>query len=70
MLANNAWDMFKPVFRDKRELEDMARAITKVRNEAAHFRHVPEEDLMRCRVAAQDLLRILEGLEHGKPPAG
>jgi hypothetical protein len=66
MIANDAWDMFKPLFRDKRELEDMARSITKVRNEAAHFRHVPEEDLVRCRVAAQDLLRTLDGLEHGE----
>ncbi len=63
MLTNDSWDMFKPVFRDKRELEDMARSITKVRNEAAHFRHVQEEDLMRCRVAAQDLLRTLTGLD-------
>jgi hypothetical protein len=61
MLVNDAWEMFKPAFRDKRELEDMVRPITKVRNEAAHFRHVAEEDLMRCRVAAHDLLRALAG---------
>lgn len=60
MLAGPAWSLFQEGFRDKRSLEDMVRAVTPVRNDRAHFRHVPERELDRCRVACEDLLAILD----------
>jgi len=55
-----AWEMFKQMFRDKRELDDMLRDITPVRNDSAHFRSVPKKDLDRCRMRCEDLLTIVE----------
>ncbi|MGD0047418.1 MAG: hypothetical protein ABSE42_10400 [Bryobacteraceae bacterium] len=60
MMWNKAWDLFKGLFRDKREFEDMIRDIVPVRNDGAHFRAVPEHELNRCRVRCVDLLTILE----------
>jgi hypothetical protein len=59
MRSNETWDLFKTPFRDKRQLEDLAAAIIPVRNDAAHFRTVPSNELDRCRVAVHDLRRIL-----------
>src|SRR5262249_48256872 len=55
MIANEAWELFKSSFRDKRQLEDLCRAIVPVRNDRAHFRSVPDQELPRCRVATTDL---------------
>ncbi len=60
MLASQAWDMFKPMFRDKRELEDIAKDVMPVRNSNAHFRTVPERELLRCRLRCEDLLQLLK----------
>jgi hypothetical protein len=60
MLLNIAWDMFTHMFRDKRALEDIRKAIAPVRNDIAHFRNVPPKELERCRIACDDLLVILE----------
>ena len=60
MMWNKSWDLFKHLFRDKRELEDFIRDIVPVRNDGAHFRAVPEQELNRCRVRCIDLLTILE----------
>ncbi|MGB7722725.1 MAG: hypothetical protein WBL65_22700 [Bryobacteraceae bacterium] len=60
MMWSKSWDLFKHLFRDKRELEDMMRDIVPVRNDGAHFRAVPENELERCRVRCIDLLTILE----------
>jgi hypothetical protein len=59
MTANQAWELFRSPFRDKRELEDMIRSIVPVRNDGAHFRSVPERELMRCRLAVDDLTRFV-----------
>jgi len=59
MVANQAWDMFRGLFRDKRELEDIAADVTPVRNSNAHFRTVPERELLRCRLRCEDLLQLL-----------
>jgi hypothetical protein len=59
MMANNAWALFREAFRDKRELEDLLRAITPVRNDLAHFRRVPAKELDRARVAADDILTAI-----------
>jgi hypothetical protein len=55
-----AWDQFKHLFRDSRELEDMIRDILPVRNDGAHFRSVPEHELDRCQFRCIDLLAILD----------
>jgi hypothetical protein len=67
MVSNDAWDLFKDAFRDKRHLQDLAAPITLVRNEVAHFRHVSEDDLLNCRAAAKQLLKLLDQLS---VPAG
>jgi len=60
MISNQAWQVFKEMFRDKRQLQDLAAAITPVRNDRAHFAAVPQKELDRCRIACDDLLVILE----------
>jgi hypothetical protein len=60
IISNAAWDMFKHLFRDKRQLEDIVADITPVRNDHAHFRRVPERELLRCRLRCEDLLYLLE----------
>ena len=59
MVTSEAWEMFKPVFRDKRELEDLVQRITLVRNDAAHFRAVPVQQLRSCQVACEELRALL-----------
>ncbi len=63
MIAGESWDLFKAPFVDKRELQDLAKAISLVRNDKAHFRSVPQLELLRCQVAVSDLtarLRLLD----------
>jgi hypothetical protein len=60
MLWGPAWDMFRHLFGDKRDLEDLLKGIAPVRNDMAHFRNVPDKELARCRVASDDLLAVLE----------
>jgi hypothetical protein len=60
MTWNDSWRLFKHLFRDKRELEDMLHDITPVRNDAAHFRTVPDKELDRCQVRCRDLLTVIE----------
>lgn len=62
MVANEAWDLFKAPFRDKRQLEDLIGSIVPVRNDAAHFRSVPQKELDRCRLAADDLRELVSQL--------
>jgi hypothetical protein len=62
MTANEAWELFRSAFTDKRQLEDLCKAIVPVRNDRAHFRSVPDQDLLRCRVAATDLAKALKRL--------
>jgi hypothetical protein len=59
MAAGPAWDLFREMFRDKRQLEDLVKAVTPVRNDRAHFRTVPDRELKRCGLACEDLLTIL-----------
>ncbi|EIU7187648.1 hypothetical protein ACO3H4_12520 [Pseudomonas aeruginosa] len=60
IISNIAWANFKPFFRDKRELEDLIKAIAPVRNDRAHFSVVPEKELERCRIACDDLIVLFE----------
>jgi hypothetical protein len=60
ILSRKAWHLFSGVFRDKRELEDWLRGIQPVRNDRAHFAPVPEKELLRCRVACDDLLVVIQ----------
>jgi hypothetical protein len=59
MIHGKAWPHFAHLFRDKRQLEDMMSAITPVRADRAHFTNVPEKELVRCKIACDDLLVIL-----------
>ncbi|MEO8662182.1 MAG: hypothetical protein ABI693_27210 [Bryobacteraceae bacterium] len=60
MTWKKSWFLFQGLFRDLREFQDILRDITPVRNDGAHFRSVPEQELDRCRVRCVDLLAILE----------
>ena len=63
MLASDAWELFRHLFRDKRHLEDLVKAIAPVRNDRAHFRVVPLLELRRAQVACEDLLTMIQNLE-------
>lgn len=63
ILNNVAWGNFKSSFRDKRELEDIIKAIAPVRNDRAHFSNVPEKELERCRIACDDLIVLFERMD-------
>lgn len=63
MVAGPAWQLYKTAFDDKRQLEDFARSIIPVRNDAAHFRSVPPMELQRCRIAVADLAHRLQQLD-------
>ncbi len=63
MISGESWDLFKAPFVDKRELQDLAKAISLVRNDRAHFRSVPEIELLRCQVAVSDLAARLRSLD-------
>lgn len=54
--SNQAWDMFKGLFADKREFGRFLKAIYPVRNDIAHFATVPPKELQRCRIACDDVL--------------
>ncbi|WP_447982607.1 AAA family ATPase [Achromobacter kerstersii] len=60
IISNLAWANFKTRFRDKREFEDIIKAIAPVRNDRAHFSVVPEKELERCRIACDDLIVLFE----------
>jgi hypothetical protein len=60
IISNTGWSLFSHMFRDKRSLEDIQKAISPVRNDLAHFRPTPVKELTRCNVACDDLLVILE----------
>ncbi|HXG69001.1 MAG TPA: DUF262 domain-containing protein [Gemmatimonadaceae bacterium] len=63
MLSTEGWEIFRTPFRDKRELQDLANAIVPVRNDAAHFRSVPDVALLKCRSALADLAQRISSLE-------
>jgi hypothetical protein len=60
--SGDAWALFTKAFRDKRQLDDLVACITPVRNDRAHFRHVPGRELDRCRIACEDLVGLLAKL--------
>jgi hypothetical protein len=62
MQAKDAWAIYGKPFRDQRELEDLMKAIISVRNDTAHFRSVPEKELIRCKLAVSDLEKRLDAL--------
>lgn len=59
MKSGKSWALFRDMYRDTRELEDMLRDVNPVRNEFAHFRSVPNRELDRCRIRCEDLLAII-----------
>jgi hypothetical protein len=69
MMAGNAWELFRHLFKDKRQLEDLVRSVTPVRNDQAHFRTVPLLELRRCQVACEDLRNLLEKEKDSSGPS-
>ena len=59
MKSRQSWALFKDMFRDVREFEDKVKDILPVRNDSAHFRRVPERELMRCKLSCEDLIAII-----------
>ena len=57
---SDAWSLFTHMFKDKRELGDLFRSITPQRNDTAHFRDLPDIELLRCEVACRDILNIIQ----------
>jgi abortive infection bacteriophage resistance protein len=57
--SNSSWTLFKSMFRDKRELEDLLKDVMPVRNDCAHFRSVPDREMNRCRLRCEDLMAII-----------
>ena len=57
------WSLFKEALGQKPEIERRIREIVPVRNDFAHFRQVPERELLRCRIAVEDLMELLDGSE-------
>jgi hypothetical protein len=60
IVSREAWVLFRHLFRDKRQLEDIVADISPVRNDHAHFRRVPPRELVRCRLRCEDFLYLLE----------
>ncbi len=58
--SDDIWAEFKPVFKDKNQLQQALATISRVRNDRAHFRPVPEKELQRCVLACDDLLTMIE----------
>lgn len=60
IISREAWELFKHLFRDKRQFEDIVADISPVRNDQAHFRRVPDRELVRCKLRCEDLLYLLQ----------
>jgi hypothetical protein len=59
IVFRDSWPLFSNFFKDRRQVEDIFRAITPVRNDRAHFNSVPQRELSRCRLSCGDLLSIV-----------
>jgi len=59
VLSAEAWELFKHLFKDKHQLEEIVKCIMPVRNDRDHFRPVPVKELKRCQIASDDLMVIL-----------
>jgi hypothetical protein len=59
LLSNDLWVDVKPLFKEKDQLQRTVASISKVRNDRAHFRAVPEKELQRCVLACDDLLTVI-----------
>ena len=62
MVSNQAWELFRDAFGNKRELERKLEAIYPVRNDIAHFAAVPPKELKRCEVECDDILVMVRSL--------
>lgn len=60
IVTNQAWDLFRELFGEKREFQRKLNEISPVRHHEAHFAPVPAKELLRCRLACDDLLVILK----------
>lgn len=62
IMSSPGWALFRDPFKDKRQLEDLVASIVPVRNDGAHFRLAPQNELLRCRLAISDLETLLAQL--------
>lgn len=60
IINNKSWVLFKSMFKDKRQLEDIVKTIIPVRNDSAHFARIPPKEMSRCQINCDDLLVIVE----------
>ena len=65
LLSNELWVDVKPMFKEKDQLQRTVASISKVRNDRAHFRAVPEKELQRCVLACDDLLTAIRSQPSG-----
>jgi len=68
MQSDDVWAELKPVFKDKQQLQQALGSISRVRNDRAHFRPVPDKELQRCVIACDDLLTMLRTTERASRP--
>ena len=65
LLSNDLWVDVKPLFKEKDLLQRRIGAISKVRNDRAHFRPVPDKELQRCVLECDDLLTLIRQFARG-----
>ena len=66
--SNQAWELFKDLFGDKKRFAGMLEGIYPVRNDIAHFAEVPEKELLRCKLACDDILVMIgQAVDGGGP---
>ncbi len=54
LLSNELWVEVKPLFKEKDHLQRRVATVSKVRNDRAHFRPVPEKERQRCVLECDD----------------
>ena len=66
ILSNQAWKLFRSVFRDKNTVEAKVGDIFPVRNDFAHPAPIPPKELLRCWIACDDLLTVMRQVPAGE----
>jgi hypothetical protein len=61
MYTNDNWnDVFKEIFVDNDILDSKLRELDQIRNSIAHNRDLAEDDTIRLKLLANDILKCLE----------
>jgi superfamily II DNA or RNA helicase len=59
-VISQEWQLFQPIFKDRKFIDNKVSEIAVVRNDEAHFRGIPPVEKMRAYVACSDLLARLQ----------